>query len=258
MKRTRAAAAATLLLTLVLARAVLATKPAAAEGGASGRARVEAATRANGIPAFARRLPNGASRTIMNISGHTHLAAMEQALGKGSNVLEILSSGAPGAFHTMAIFDRQLVHTQYAQGTSNWRLRSWGNALRPSSSKLYSAMIQLTPEEGTRLRSFLEAGWKEQGPEHLAGNQWERGNLKGGLGGIRCINCVSSWTEMPVGEGSQPLWRVVGLPSSFSGNPQGLQRALETNTNDRVFGVAVYGPTLPAFGAKPDEPVTNF
>ena len=63
---------------------------------------------------------------------------------------------------------------------------------------------------------------------------------------------------MPVGDGGEPLWRLLGLRASYSGQPKALQTALETEANERVIGITVYGPTLPTFGADQAQNVTRF
>ena len=81
------------------------------------RARLAERARAAGIRTYERRLANGTRRTYTNPSGTDQLRAMEQMLPKGSNVLEIVHMGTRRVQHTMAIFDRQMVHTQYITGT---------------------------------------------------------------------------------------------------------------------------------------------
>lgn len=220
-------------------------------------ARLQDAARRSGIPHYTRTLPNGGRRLCLNPSGSSQLRAVEGALGPRSNALEICHIGSRGANHNMAIFNRQMLHVQFLNGTGNWRLRSWGGgALRPSSSKLYSSVIQLSPSEAGRLQQLLQRGFAAQGPAHAAGQRWERGNLGNTYG--RSFNCVSFFTEMPLGDRGEPLWRLLGLPHSYSGNPRGLMQALETRANDRVVGICVYGPTLPGFGGKPAQDQFGF
>lgn len=215
-------------------------------------ARLQSAAQQSGIPHYTRTLPNGARRLCLNPSGTSQLRAVEGVLGPRANTLEICHIGSPGANHTLAIFNRQMVHVQYANGSGNWRLRSWGGgSLRPSSSKLYSGVIQLSPSEAGRLQQLLQQGFAAQGPEHAAGARWERGNLGNAYG--RSFNCVSFLTEMPLGDRGEPLWRLLGLPHSYSGSPHGLMQALESQANERVVGICVYGPPQPGFGANPAQ-----
>lgn len=211
------------------------------------------------IRSYERHLPNGITRMYTNVSGREGIARMEAILDPKSNVLEILHFDAPNLNHTLALFRRNLVHTQYAEGTGHWRLREWGDRLRPSQHTMYSAQIQLTEAEANRLQERLNAAQAEQGPEHAAGPNWENGHIRVGLG-ERCsgINCVSTWSEMPIGEHGEPLWRVLGLRASYTANPRGLQRALEREGNERVIGITVYGPQVQNFGQNPDRDVVNF
>ena len=199
-----------------------------------------------GIPAYERTLPTGETRVELNPHTYQQVAALSTELSRGSNVLEIMQH--QGVVHTKAVFDRELVHTQYQTGTSNWRLRRWGGSLQLTDHTLYSALIQLTPGEAEKLRGLLVAAWQEEGPEATAGDKWEKGHLTAALG-RRNLNCVSTWTEMPIGEHGEPLWKLLGLPMSYSGNPGGLQQALETQGNSKVLGTAIYGPKVEGFGA---------
>jgi len=195
---------------------------------------------------YQRTLANGARRVYFDPCSAQHLRVVEGVLHARGNTLEICHIGAPNANHTLGLYNRQLLHVQYRQGTSNWRLRSWGNALRPSARKLYSAVIQLSASEAQRLTDQLQQGIQAQGPENQAGANWERGNLRNASN--RSFNCVSYWSEMPVGDHGEPLWRLLGLRSSYNGNPKGLQRALETEANDKVAGICAYGPQVQGFG----------
>ena len=201
----------------------------------------------NSIPSYERTLPNGTKRVYLNPQ-QQHLRAIEQTLSKGSDVLEIMHIGTPEAFHTLALFDRELLHSQYSQA-GNWRLRTWGNRLRPSSGKLWSAMIALNPREAANLRQRIAAAKIEEGPEESAGPNWANGHLKMGAGsalGVNGINCVATWCDMPIGEKGESLSQLVGL-RSFSAAPRAFQEALERDANERVFGVAAYGPAVPGF-----------
>ncbi len=159
----------------------------------------------NNIPSYERTLPNGTKRVYLNPQ-QQHLNAVDQTLPKGSDVIEIMHIGTAEAFHTMAIFDRELLHSQFSQA-GNWRLRSWGDRLRPSGTKLWSAMISLNPREAANLRQRIAAAKVEEGPENLAGANWENGHLKMGAGsalGVNGINCVAAWCDMPIGERGEP------------------------------------------------------
>jgi hypothetical protein len=212
----------------------------------AGRNRLLQALRSANAPHYERTMPNGATRVYSHISDR-HLPAMEQALDADSNVLEILHIGKEGANHTLALFARKLLHTQYSQA-GHWRLRTWGNRLYTPGHPLYSAQIQLSKSEGDRLRGLLAAAEAEQGNEWNAGPNWENGHISVSLG-KRSINCVSTWSEMPVGDNGEPLYQLLGLPYSYSGNPHGFQKALETQANERVIGVSVYAHQSPGFGA---------
>jgi len=244
---------------LALSVALGVARPAVAqtiEHARIGRERLLAGMQRSGIPHYERVLPNGARRVYSNVGGGWKLLRrMERILPTGSNVLEILHI-AKNANHTLALFDREPVHTQYVG--NHWRLRWWSDRLRPSDGALYSAQIQLSDGEATRLRQMLNAALQEQGPEEQAGAQWENGHIRAALGGARCLNCVSTWSEMPLGDNGEPLWRLLGLRASYSGNPHALQQALETEANERVIGITLYGPVVEGFGTAPDQNVTRF
>jgi hypothetical protein len=250
-------AAAIALVQAVAVSSADAQRPgrATGAGNGNGKARMDAAAQETGMRTYTRTRSNGLKRRYYNISGPRQVEATERALDRGSNVLEILHMGTPQAMHTLAIFDRRLLHTQFSQ-TGKWRLRGWGDRLRPSNGKLYSAMIQLSDSEAGRLRTLLDAAEAEQGPERLAGHNWENGHLRFSLGN-RQINCASTWCGMPVGDAGEPLWRVIGLSGNHSA-ARSFQKALEREGNDRVFGIAVYGPELRDFGSRPDQDVTQF
>lgn len=212
---------------------------------AQARGRMMETAKRVAIPHYERKLANGTQRVYLNPQGH-HIPAMEQALPKGSDVIEIVHIGTPEAFHTMAIFDRELLHSQFSDA-GNWRLRTWGDRLRPGNHKLWSAMIQLSPKEAQNMRQRIAAAKVEEGPEYLAGEDWVNGHLKlGGALGMNGINCVATWCDMPIGEQGERLHQLVGL-RSYSGSPRGFQQALETDANERVFGITAYGPADPAF-----------
>jgi hypothetical protein len=229
-----------------LTLAASAAHAAAQRGPAADRARLARTARAAKIPTYERSLGGGVKRVYVNPNGDDHLRAIEKALPEGSSVLEILHMDGDGS-HTLALFDRQLLHTQYKQGTGNWRLRRWGDALRPSGHRLYSSMISLTAKEAANLRARLKKAFAEQGPEHLAGAGWARGHLRRALGD-QDLNCVSTWSEMPIGAKGEALYELIGLDHSYSGDPRGFQRALEQEGNERVFGISIYGPRLAGFG----------
>lgn len=206
------------------------------------------------IPTYTRKMANGVNRVYVNPNAGAHYDAMEKVFPKGSAVLQIMHHGAPDAFHTKAIFELNLVHTQYRPGM-NWRFRYWGDRLLPTRSKNYSAMIYLTPVEAQNMRDRLNKAFDEQGPEETAGANWEHGHIKGALG-IPHLNCIATWSEMPIGEKGEKLFQLLGLNQSYSGNPRGFQLALEHSANERVFGIGVYGPKVETFGKNPDANVT--
>ncbi len=207
---------------------------------------------------FFTREVNGATRLIANISGQTALNSISKAMGKNSDVVQIVHIGQAGLHHTMAIFDGELVHTQYAGGTGNWRLRSWGDMLRASNTKMYSAFISLSGPEAAALRNNIAQGRTDQGPEHLAGPNWANGKLKPtSMGGCRSFNCASVWSAMPLGKNGETLGQIAGIGNTYSGSPRMLQKAFETGGNARIIGVAVYGPPVQNFGANPTAPIVE-
>lgn len=258
----RARLATTISLALVLS--LLSLRSTADQTPAQAREQLLAQARGASIPCYERTLPNGVRRLYLSPRGRQQLAAMERALPQGCNVLEVCHLGSPTANHSMFIFDRSMIHFQYLNGTNNWRLRGWGgwdpqgrNPLRDGGSKLYSAAIQLTSAEAGNLRRLLEASWREQGPEGTAGATWENGHIKTGMGN-RSFNCVSAISEARIGQNGETLAQICGLPHSYNGDPRGLQRALETQANERVFGICSYGPADPSFGQNPNQNQVNF
>jgi hypothetical protein len=209
------------------------------------RLALKAAAQKSGMPSFEG--TNG--KLYVNASGSQHLSAMEEVSPKGSGVLQIVK--VSGMQHTLVIFEDQLVHLQYRMGTANWRLRSWGDRLRPSDKPTYSALIQLTPQEAENLRTRLAAVRAEEGPEETAGPQWERGHIKLSLG-VNAFNCASGWCGVPIGAHGESLSQIVGVP--VNGDPNSLERMLEAAKSERVFGIAVYGPKIPDFGLHPEQP----
>ncbi len=209
--------------------------------------------------AFFTREVGGGKRLIANVSGQEALNSVSKAMGSGSNVLQILHIGKNSITHTMAMFDGKLVHTQHVGGTQNWRLRDWGDMLRNSNTKMYSAFIALSPAEATKLRNTLAQAQKDQGPENQAGPKWANGKLKNtSLGGCRSFDCASAWTDMPLGKKGESLGEIVGFGKNYSRHPRTLQKKLETAGNDRIIGVAVYGPRIENFAANPTREVVEF
>ncbi len=218
--------------------------------GAAGRKRLSSRLRAVHARQFMRTAPGRPERLYARIDNST-LSAAVAALGPDSEVLQISHSSKPDAFHTMAVFDGELLHTQYSPA-GHWRMRSWGGSLRIPNPALLSALIQLSPTEAARLRTLLTAAAAEQGPEENAGENWANGHLKLSLGN-RSLNCASTWTEMPLGDNGEPLYQLIGLSRSYSGSPRELQMALERDGNDRVFGIFAYGEGDPEFDRKREQ-----
>jgi hypothetical protein len=115
---------------------------------------------------------------------------------------------------------------------------------------MFGALIQLSPTEAANLRARIAGIFAEEGPEAAAGPQWENGKIRNSVG-VPHFNCASAWCEMPIGENGESIARIIGIPAS--GEPFSLQRSLETNSNERVFGVGVYGPEQQQFGAIPNQ-----
>jgi len=112
------------------------TKPAVAQQvNKTSRSSFEGLLKKSGSKFFVRTV-NGAKRVIANISGPAALAEISKAMGKQSDVVQILHIGRANIQHTMAIFDGELIHTQHVGGTGNWRLRSWGDTVRDSRLRL--------------------------------------------------------------------------------------------------------------------------
>jgi hypothetical protein len=199
---------------------------------------------ASGTPSYVGK--NG--RVYVNPHEDQHIRAMEQLSPEGSGILVIAQS--KGTQHTKAIFEGQMLHFQYATGTNNWRFHSWGDRLRRSGHPMNGAMIQLTPVEAQNLRTRIAGIFAEEGPEHLAGPKWENGHIRNSVG-VRSFNCTSGWCEMPIGENGESLGTIVGVPHQY--DPYSANVNLERHGNERVFGIAIYGPAVPRFGMNPDE-----
>jgi hypothetical protein len=192
------------------------------------------------------------NKVVLNPNREVHLRALQRILKKGSNVLEIMHVGTSDAQHTLVRFDELFLHMQVLG--SHWRLRrltdddfkdpdlDGRDLLRTSTTPLYSAMIQLEPDEAARLRERLRLAVTEQGPESEAGQDWDRGHIKNAFNG----NCAGVWCGTPLGANGQTLAQISGVANG--GNPRGLQTELEQGGSDRVFGLAIYGPAIPGFG----------
>ncbi len=235
------------------------TKPAVAQQvNKTTRSSFEGLLKKSGSKFFVRTV-NGAKRVIANISGPAALAEVSKAMGKQSDVVQILHIGRADIQHTMAIFDGELIHTQHVGGTGNWRLRSWGDTVRDSNTKMFSAFIALTPAEATAMRNQIKTAKSDQGPEHLAGPNWSNGKLgPTSLGGHRGFDCTSTWTDMPIGAKGETLAQIVGFTGQYSRHPKTFQKSLETGGNDRILAVAVYGPKVTDFGKNPDKAIVEF
>lgn len=251
MRRFNRALALTLFFGGLLARPALAQEN---NSPAAWRQALQTYGQRNDVRAYTRQCPNGANRVYLNVSGAQDLRAMEQLLHNRSNVLEVCHIGNGGGTHSLFIFDRQLIHFQYLQGTNNWRLRNWGYGLRPSANKLYSAMIQLTPSEGQKLRTMLSNAAREQGNDE--GRWAQDGHIQNAMG-QRGFNCTSVISGVPIGDRGESLSQLVGLGGA-SGDPRGFQRSLESNANERVFGICIYGPDMPDFGRNQNQDVFTF
>jgi hypothetical protein len=219
-----------------------AVRPAGHRTPEEAKAALQDAAKASGTPHYVG--TNG--RVYVNPHQDGQIEAMEKLSPRGSGILVIAQS--TGAQHTKAIFEGQMIHFQYAQGTNNWRLRPWGDRLRRSYHQMNGAMIQLTPVEAQNLRTRIAGIFAEEGPEHLAGPGWSRGNIKNSVG-VRSFNCTSGWCEMPIGEKGESLGTIVGVPHQY--DPYSANVDLERHGNERVFGIAIYGPAVPRFGMDP-------
>lgn len=189
---------------------------------------------------------NANGKVVYNPHQFQHLAPIEQQ-NREPGVLEIMLF--QGTQHTLAQFEGQYLHFQYTPA-GHWRMRPWANGLRPSNHRMFGAKIQLNEKEAANMRLRLAGIFAEEGPEHLAGPQWENGHIKESLG-ARGFNCASAWCMMPIGENGENVAKIIGIP--VNGDPFSLQRVLETNSNDRVFGIGLYGPQEPNLGANPNQ-----
>ncbi len=222
------------------------------------QASFETVLKRSGSKFFVRNV-NGSKRIIANISGQAALNDVAKVMGEKSDVVQILHIGRADIQHTMAIFDGELIHTQHVGGTGNWRLRSWGQSVRDSNTKMFSAFISLTPKEAANMRKQIQTAKNDQGPEHLAGPNWANGKLgPTSLGGHRGFDCTSTWSDMPIGAKGETLAQIVGFAGHYSRHPKTFQKSLETSGNERIIGVAVYGPSIPNFGKSPDQPIVEF
>lgn len=204
---------------------------------------VEAAQR-TGMPHFV--TPGG--KVVYNPHAQQHMHAVEAISTPGSGILQIFQF--QGVSHTLGHFEGQYIHLQHLTGTNNWRMRPWTDRLRPSSSRMFGAMIQLSPTEAANMRTRLAGVFAEQGPEHAAGRQWENGHITDSMG-ARSFDCATGWCQMPVGQNGESVARLIGIPEW--GSPYSLQRSLETGGNEKVVGVGLFGPVQPNLGQNPHE-----
>ncbi len=201
----------------------------------------------HGIPAYKRTMAPGNEKVYLNATP-AQIRALDPLIGQGTDVLQIVHFGEPGAMHTMALFDGEPVHTQY-QG-ANWRLRRWrGPESFSQQHWLYSSVIKLEPGEADSMRKQIAAARVEQGDEAAAGPGWQNGHIRTAFGN-RSFNCCSLWSEMSLGDA--PLWKKLGMRYG-GGSPPDFQRRLESEANDRVVGHILYGPKqIPEFGKNPN------
>jgi len=207
--------------------------------------RMQAAIQQAGGTCFTRQLPNGKQRLCFNTGNQRALDAACQVAGRGANVIQICHLNLPGLMHTMGMFDGGSPHFQTPDNFRTWRLNSWGGPYH-SNRQIYSAFIQLTPSESSRLKQlFTEATQQQQAnPNRTITAAWARGN------------CASLWTNLPVGDHGETLGQLVGVGTQS--HPHYLQKALETQANERVFAVGVYGPAINGFGQNPNQPLFTF
>lgn len=191
---------------------------------------------------------NASGKIVYNPHAAEHMHAVEKLSTPGSGVLQIMQM--QGNQHTLGHFEGKYIHFQYRTGTSNWRLRTWADKLRPSSKRMFGAMIQLSPKEAENMRTRLAGIFAEQGPEEAAGRNWENGHITGSVG-VRHFNCASAWCEMPIGEKGESVAQLIGIPSS--GEPFSLQRSLETGGNEKIVGIGLFGSKQERLGHNPNE-----
>jgi hypothetical protein len=250
---------------------------------AARRASLLAHARHAGIPHY-----QHAGRVFLNVSGQQHIDTIKAALPPGSNVFEIVGTGEsdqPRDWHARAMFDGQLIHfptppapVDQQRNPSGLRrfgkLAYWGYhgptrtspvsvSLRPSAKPIVSALIQLTPLEARNLRALLGAAWRAsaaRSPDSRALDASFRTFALARALGIdpHRMNCITPWRTMPIGAGGESVHEIAGLEPRHGRKGTGSWlRDLRRYGNERVFGYAVYGPRVPGFGARPDEPLAG-
>lgn len=221
-----------------------APKPPAVRTPAQAKAALTTTAQKAGIPHYV----NTNGKVVFNPHDQLHLNAIAPLSQSGNGVLELML--VEGVQHTLGHFEGKFIHFQYINGTGNWRMRPWAERLRPSGRRMFGAQIQLSPVEAANMRARIAGIFAEQGPEHLAGPRWENGKIRDSIG-VKYFNCASAWCEMPIGEHGESVAKIIGIPSS--GDPFSLARHLEANSNERVFGIGIYGPKQNQFGAIPNQ-----
>jgi hypothetical protein len=203
---------------------------------AEARTALTEAAQASGTPTYVGK--NG--KVYVNPHNQGHISAIEKLSPEGSGVFALAQF--KGTQHTLAVFENRLIHFQ-TRDWSNWRIRSWGERLRPSGHVMSVAMVQLTPVEAANLRKRVAGMFDEQGQEHAAGGNWEKGHVD--TGG-RSFNCTAGWCQMRIGEQGESLGEIVGVPHQY--DPFAANVNFENHGNERVFGIGIYGPAIPNFG----------
>lgn len=214
-------------------------------------ANLRQAVERGGGKCYIRDFGNGKQRLYLNTGNPQAMRAVCEATGAGKNVLQICHINYPGLQHSLAAFDGGTPHFQTPDSFRTWRLNSWGPMYHSRSHNMYSAFIQLTPTESNRLKQIFAEARQAQGTTPQRTIPTDRPSLRWARG-----NCASLLTNLPVGDHGETLGQLVGIGSN--GSPRGLQQALETRANERVFAIGVYGPALPSFGQNPNQNVVTF
>lgn len=190
------------------------------------------------------RLPNG--KALVSIESRSHAVAqgtVEHAyLSKLSpNVVEF--SVSPRYHHLYVRLG--------AQSFDNWpganygrpahiSVRNWGTAA--AATDRVAVLVQLTTSEMGRMKTWIDNGVNR--PLECLGMFSYGGGDPRASGSSKASNCTSWMSYAPIGDNGETLGELAGV--GRSNEPNSFINSLVQRGNDRVHGVAVFNPTVPA------------
>ena len=198
------------------------------------------------IPHFSSITQEGTQRVFLNPSTLEQIQTIQAHLRNDATVLELCFTGRYSP-HARAILGEHHTHVEKSDSrrSESWQLLNWG-PIRPTSGRVFTALIQLTAEESSKYNTELKKGFEIQ----------EQGSpgTPGLLASVyqRYFDCASFFTALPIGDNSEPLWQLIGLDGAYRNDLRGLMEALVVNTNNRVIGICTYGQKQENFGCEDD------